>query len=88
MQGLLTNTLYLYIFCNTVKECRTPFPGIYTVAIPNDYTVTYGAIYNYECIDGYETRDSYQTKCMADGTWSLEAGPTCKGTRIMQARQS
>ena len=88
MQSLLTNNFYPFVSFNTVKECRIPPSGIHTTAIPKDYTATYGTIYNYECIDGYETRDSYQTKCMADGTWSLEAGPTCKGTRIMQARQS
>ena len=71
-----------------MKECRTPSPGINTIAIPKDYTATYGAIYNYECIDGYETRDSYQTKCMADGTWSLETAPICTGTWIMPTKES
>ena len=62
-----------------MKKCRAPPSGINTIAIPKDYIATYGTVYNYECIYGYETQDSYQTKCMADGTWSLDTAPICTG---------
>ena len=72
------------MICNYVlaRKCDKPPDGTNTVPVPAEVSLVYGEEYVYSCLSGYEPYNANQpmvTSCTANGNFSLEPAPFCKG---------
>ena len=72
---------YLFVFNISLVDisavvCGIPPSGINTAPVVPT-SIVYPNSYTYSCIANFETGGSLESKCLADGSWSLQPAPTC-----------
>ena len=66
-------------FCFLAMACGPLPSGTNTEKPDNTVEFLYGEMYTYTCLEGYEPDGTMDSSCLADNTWSLIDGATCKG---------
>ena len=67
-----------YLFDFVAIACQVPANGVNTIEVDESRNYVYNDEHKYECSIGYTTLDDLDSRCQANGTWSIST-PTCYG---------